>query len=327
MSGLIERQVQVVLASQIGRTGTPVLSGTYPNQYWLTDNGAMLALRGSSTQLILEAVRAGNQSGSVVYVNGTFNQFASFAAFNTTQRGALTLTLPAGSNKLIQIVGGPYVTSIWDTSWIIQTPTNTKVLAIAGDSITFGTAAVPTNQLGWAYTYANVSSSFDNVINNGISGRSLFDIAETPTKRTTFIADQETRLKGTVSNTLLVALETNDFGLSKCSAVNYGVFLSALFTDVHAAHPDWNLMWFKALHRTGNGGAIISESTPNSFGDVLADYNTSGDAAIAGLGFPIAVISGFAAMTNSGLSADGLHPVGTALGHPTIATYMLGQIG
>lgn len=173
---------------------------------------------------------------------------------------------------------------------------------IYGDSIAVGAnAATPTAQ-GWPVLLrARVP-----VLVEAHGYRALHDDAVDATARQAF-ADHIAALSPAV---IWFAIGTNDYGLNKWTAANFGTAYADLLDKLHTALPSAVIYTQTPLLRT--------TETANASGSTLGDYRTQIETAQSARSAYCTLVDGTDIMTTGDL-ADGLHP--TTAGHALYAAY------
>jgi lysophospholipase L1-like esterase len=231
-----------------------------------------------------------------------------------------TVTLPAGS-KTIQIVNGlqsdipplrgTYVVTIEaDAPLLQQFPAATNRVVFLVDSIGVGGNSDTATRDAYVQKLREVTT--DSLVVYGWGSNHLYGIAGDSTKRSALVAILTALAPTRIVNTL----GTNDYGLSAQSAANFQTSYAALNDAIHAALPSAQIFAVTPLSR-------VSETSPNSFSNTLADYRTAVTAAAAGKSW-VTVVDGTSFMTTAEM-ADGLHP--TTHGHLLWAKGIDGYLG
>lgn len=255
----------------------------------------------------------------VVMVDGAFHQ-----AITAKALGAFTgrVNLPLGT-KTVAIVNGvqskPSATVLGTWPVTIRAnaaltqiaPTATNRILFYGDSITVGgNATTPTGQGYPALVRAAYAP--DSVAVEAYGYRSLKDDAIDATARAAFVA----KIVAYAPERIWLAIGTNDYGLNKWTAANFGTAYAALLDDLHTALPSATIFCQTPLLRT--------TETANGSGSTLGDYRTQIATAVSTRTGYATLVDGTAIMTTASL-ADGVHP--TTAGHGLYATYVRGVLG
>jgi lysophospholipase L1-like esterase len=174
----------------------------------------------------------------------------------------------------------------------LQRPTSDAGLVIYGDSILMGAAATRSTLEGWPVL---LRAALDTTIAvEGWGYRSLWDDANTPELRTVLVQ----RLLALRPAAAVLAIGTNDYGLSRWRAAEYGAAYGALASDLLAARPGLILWCLTPIIRKDEGR--------NKLGDTLTNYRAAQEVAIAQV--PGArTIDGTQILTLADL-AEGTHP-------------------
>lgn len=235
---------------------------------------------------------------------------ADYTALNPKNNGALErlyTSLPAGS-KTIEIVSGlqtkPSSTPLGtflvgvaaNAALTLVAPSSSNRLLVYGDSISVGANSLVPSRDGWVMLLRNLRS---NVMSEGYGFRSLYDDANTGGLRAAFVA----RLASYAPAIIWLAIGTNDYGLNKWSAANFGTAYAALLDDLHTALPSATIYAQTPLTRT--------VETANTFSDTLGNYRTQITTAQSTRSSYCNLVDGTA--ISATLDTDGLHP--TTAGH------------
>ena len=110
---------------------------------------------------------------------------------------------------------------------------------------------------------------------------------------------------------LWIAIGTNDYGLSKWSASDFGVAYGNLLDAVNTLCPNCKIYCQSPLVR--------SDETANTFGDITQDYRDAISTVVVTRTDYATYIDGSTILTTSDL-ADGVHP--TTLGHSKYSDYV-----
>lgn len=274
----------------------------------------------------------GNQSQIFLLVDGVFNQAITLTADNTTQSIAIT-TLSAGE-KTVRLVNGYAAQSAADgdinlpqavisvqgvvtTGDIeIKIPVAPENLVLfIGDSITTGASGTYPSITGWVAQLReeeNWEVQWDSYGARGLANNSgVFG----STQANAMAAYVYAQLNGTVSNTVVMCLGTNDFFLSgwRFSKANWKAHVELFVDALHALDTDIRIIWVTPLNRT-------AYDTPNVNGADLEDYTDAVLEVQADSRGWMEVIEGKDLVSLSNLT-DGLHPDQT--GHDEIKTNFL----
>lgn len=234
----------------------------------------------------------------------------------------VSLDLPAGE-KTVEITAGPtsksgstiigmYLQAIGfsgPATQIFPEDDATERVIVLGDSIDVGDGARLTLANGWVLRTRRALPSTTTLAVEGYGFGSLWDFAGDGTKRAATIALLETY--SPAPTRLLVHVMTNDYGLNRQTAADYGAALAAFLDDLNAEFPD--------LVVIVRGALVRAVETANSLGDTLGAYRTAASNACSGRAWAT-YIDGSTALTTSDLR-DGVHP--TDDGHAKLSTWAL----
>ena len=254
-----------------------------------------------------------------IIINGTY-----FTTLTCTQMGAnnFSLVLPARGKKIEIIAGvqtkpaatvlGTFIKSIYFSGGAYTTevsPTNpASRLFIYGDSIAVGDhTEIPTKE-GWAVL---MRSSINTAI-EAFGYRSLFMDCETEELRAAFVS----HIAAFEPLIIWLAIGTNDYGLSKWTAANFGTAYADLLDKLHVALPSTTIYAQTPTTRT--------TETANALGSTLPDYRTQIATAQSTRSEYCTLVDGTEILVAGDL-ADGLHP--TTAGHAKYATYVKSALG
>lgn len=257
-----------------------------------------------------------------LYVDGVFH--STLSAYRNLAY-SVNVSLPAGTKTIEFVSGlqsspGETFASIFGT-WFVgvygnaaltpvsDTPTNRIVFY--GDSITSGSTADPTVSLGYP-ALVRAAYGADSVAVEAFGFRSLYMDAVDSTARSAFVA----KIVSYAPSIIWMAIGTNDYGISKWSAANFGAAYAAVLDDLHTALPSAVIYCQTPLLRTSEGG--------NTFGDTLGNYRTQIATAQSTRSSYATLVDGTAIMTTASL-IDAVHP-GTA-GHELFADAIIAELG
>lgn len=176
-----------------------------------------------------------------VVVNGQFLQKISHGADGTQKA---TVALPVGS-KVVRIVNGPQARANgtpgegWRGTWIksfaadapLRTAPSGECLFVYGDSIATGAWAMDTQQNAWIPKVRKALGI--RVVSKAIGSQTLNDDCATLAAARDF-ADQIAR---TAPTKIWLAIGTNDFGLSRWSAADFGSAYGNLLDAIRELMP------------------------------------------------------------------------------------------
>lgn len=179
-----------------------------------------------------------------------------------------------------------------------------RILAV-GDSITVGANAFYPESAGWTMLLRNTYGR--NIMVEGYGGRALWNDCVDAAARTAFAA----KLSAMSPSIVWIALGTNDYGLNRWGASNFGIAYADLLDKFHAILPSVTVYCQSPLQR--------GTETANAFGSTLGDYRTQiSTAASARSSYCIYVEGGAQAIVSTAnLDADLVHP--TTAGHAQYA--------
>lgn len=254
-----------------------------------------------------------------IVINGIY-----YTTLTCTQTGAnnFSLALPARGKKVEIIAGvqtkpvsailGTFIKSIYFSGGAYTTevaPTNPAMrLFVYGDSIAVGDHSdIPTKE-NWTV----LMRSFINVAIEAFGYRSLFMDCETEELRTAFVA----HIAAFVPSIIWLAIGTNDYGLSKWTASNFGTAYADLLDKLHVALPSAVIYAQTPLSR--------ATETANALGSTLPDYRTQITTAQSTRSDYCTLVDGTEILTTGDLS-DGLHP--TTAGHAKYAAAVKTVLG
>ena len=181
----------------------------------------------------------------------------------------------AGTTRTIEIIDGTqstgggstslgnYLTSITypDTAtFSILAPVNSNSVLFYGDSISAGGNSI--NPEYEAYVPLLRSTYGFNTILEGWGYRALYDDASNGTKINNFV----NHVASTSPSVVWLAIGTNDYGLTKWNASNFGTALASVIDGLHTALPSARIICQTPLTRTNESA--------NGLGSTLGDYRT-----------------------------------------------------
>ena len=309
---------------------TPDPSNAFNNL--LSTQGADGAYRlspGARVRFVTDA-----ESVQLDIVSDIYGTYPSFAKIGVLVDGAVhatitanqaamkryTQSLPAGAGKVVEFVVGlqakPSSTILGTFIKMITFPQNTNTsissgpggakLLIYGDSIAVGADATNPATEGWGYLISEDWAG--QTIQEAYGSRSLNDDASDSTARAAFVA----KVAAASPSAVWLAIGTNDYGLNKWTAANFGTAYAALLDDLHTALPSATIYCQTPLTRF----SPASEAA-NGSGSTLGNYRTQIATAQAARSSYCTLVAGPNVITDSALmNTDGIHPLAT--GHATI---------
>jgi len=251
-----------------------------------------------------------------VKINGVYQDPLQFSG-NGTESFTLNLG-DFGTNRTVEIISGiqsqpglsvigTYSNSVTyptGSTLTVQPPTVGDRILVYGDSISVGANATDPEELGWAPllrdTYTN------RVMAEAWGYRSLYDDTNTAELRSAFVS----RVAGYTPATIWLAIGTNDYGLNRWSAANFGTAYAATVDDLHTALPSARIVCQTPIDRT--------TEVANDFGNTTPEYRTQ-ITNVCGARSWATVIDGTQIMETTDL-VDGVHPNTAA--HATYATFV-----
>jgi lysophospholipase L1-like esterase len=201
----------------------------------------------------------------------------------------------------VYLSGGGTVTQVTPT-----TPAN-RLLAY-GDSIAVGgNCTYPITQGVWGLVRVSVP-----VIVEAWGYRSLYDDGVDATARQTFVDHLALSSPGVV----WIAIGTNDYGIPRQTAANFGTAYADLLDKLHTALPSATIYAQTPLVRSSEGA--------NALGDTLGAYRTQIATAQSTRSAYCNLVDG-SAILEVGDLADGVHP--TTVGHAKYAAAVKTVLG
>jgi lysophospholipase L1-like esterase len=263
-----------------------------------------------------------------IYVNGRF--VAAPTAKLASSRTTIDVALGAGTNKVVDIVEGvqaaPAGAPLGTFLRSIRTSPGGRAfppvsapgrrLVVYGDSIAVGGLAdVPVEQ-SWPML-ARVTYP-GGVSVEAWGYRSLLD------DPTATLAAQLVALARDVvtsgAKSIWLAIGTNDYGLGRQSAADFGARYGALIDAIHALDPSIQIYCQTPILRV----APASESA-NRFGSTLTDYRTQIATVVSTRAAFSTLVDGTAILAAGASYADGVHP--STAGHATYAAFVRATLG
>jgi lysophospholipase L1-like esterase len=271
-------------AGSITVTGSSSIYASYPTY-------AHLGLR----------VNGSDQSPLAFTTNGSQNFSVSLGSPGTTK----TVELISGLESKPTVVLGSFINSITypgTSTFAVATPTaQTSRVLFYGDSITAGGNATNSETTSFVPLLRNTYSH--SVMLEAWGYRSLHEDTNTTPLRTALV----NRIASSSPAIFWIPIGSNDYGLNKWSAANFGTAYSALLDDLHTALPSMRIVCQTPFAR--------SSEAANSFGNTLGNYRTQVTTACSNRSYAIIVDDSTLAGTSD--MDDGVHP--TTAGHTKIA--------
>jgi len=268
-------------------------------------------------------------AGVGVYVGGAYDDQALANKVNAST--AKDLAFAAGSKTLDFVDGlqtnppgtvlGTYTTRVRipksaSYSVVLASPPADR-LVVYGDSIASGGTATIGVRDAWPLLVRGDYSG--GVLVESWGYRSLYDDANTAGLRAAFVAQLVALCDGTSSNTLWLAIGTNDYGLSKWTAAAFGVAYAALLDDLHTALPALTIYCQTPLTR--------GTETANGSGSTLPEYRAEIATAVSTRGAYCTLVDGTTLTTYPGTDydADTIHL--TTAGHASYKAAVKAVLG
>lgn len=244
-------------------------------------------------------------------------------AFTANGADTFTLTLgAAGTTREVELVSGlesdvsgvkgTYIDSVTyaddGSTFNVYAPVTSNRVLVYGDSISVGDYSSDPGFESYAAILRNTYGVRTMVEGWGV--RSLHtDAVDAPT-RAAFVS----RVAGYNAQVMWIAIGTNDYGLSRWTAANFGTAYANTLDDIHTAAPSMRLVCQTPLVRTSE--------VANGFGDILQDYRDQINT-VCGARPWTRLVDGTEIMTTASLQ-DGIHP--TEAGHILYAAYIAGRV-
>lgn len=264
-----------------------------------------------------------------LYVNGVFQNESAATHLSSTLNETLEIQLPSGTSKLIDLVDGPQ--SVYSNNRVgtmIQavriplllsdgiTSTNTTsikpsvsedVIVGLGDSINVGFNSSPITQYSTWSQLRKANAATTSVICCSQGSESLNNVAGTPELMTATINRIILQCTGSKSNTIWLALGTNDYGFnyltSSAFGILYGQFLDALYTAAVAG----SIPGFRVVCQTPIQRISPSNETDHGAG-TLSAFRTAISNCCASRSWTILVDGASGAIIpDTSINTDGLH--------------------
>ena len=259
-----------------------------------------------------------------LFVDGAWQ--APGLAFQANETRTFTKLLPSGT-KTIEIVAGltsrpvatvlgTFINSIelinfFDEapSYALTAPSTTDRIVVYGDSISVGSSSADAQKDAWT-TQLRITHG-RNVLVEGYGYRALNDDCADASARTAFA----NRIASYSPSLIWLAIGTNDFGLGRWSAADFGTAYADILDKLHVALPSVTIYCQSPLQRISP-----DSENANGFGDTLGDYRTEISNAATARNSYCTYVEGAAGaiVSDANLSADGLHP--STAGHAEYAT-------
>lgn len=280
-----------------------VTVGGSGNDYYIRRNSmATFKFTTSDTTIVLDGVCTGGTAEVLIWVNGVYNQVVAFTANNLRQ--FISVTLPAGS-KTVEVWNsaqnglaqdGVFLRAVHGLVTLVPYSAPTKRVIIFGDSITQG-YVTPINELyGWT---SLVRQDYPGrVTSDGSGGVSMATEVFFAGSADLVAARLASEMDGTVSNTIVLAIGTNDYGLNEQSPTAFGIQYAGVIDGIHSRNPGALVYAVTMIVRVDEGA--------NALGFTLAQYRSAISGLTSGRGW-LSVLDGTTFLTLADL-ADGLHP-------------------
>jgi len=190
------------------------------------------------------------------------------------------------------------------TATLSSTAEPVNRLIVYGDSITVGGDCVNLMANAWTLLVRTAYTAGQLAV-EAWGYRSLYDDAVDATARAGFVSKLGSVYPG--ADIIWLAIGTNDYGLNKWSAANFGYAYAALLDALHVRFPTATIYTQTPIQRT--------VETANTFGDTLPNYRTQITTAQAARAAWCTLVVGTGATWPQapGDLDDGVHP--TDAGH------------
>lgn len=273
-----------------------------------TTSGTRLAIQQVST---IQGIYGGTYAASSVWIGGAYLGVAT--AINANVQELHDVTLTAGVGKAVDVVEGlqsyyggdvlgTFVSGIRIPSdGVVVAPSYPSKRVVAmGNSILNGfTVTSPQSQ----NPIAVLRGTFSGQVTLLGWGSAYLYTFSNPGAVAGWAASIAQMLDGTSSNTLLIELQTNDYGLSVQSASAYATNTAALIDAVKAAVPDLQVEVLGAIERR----APASEAA-NGLGDTLDAYRSAASSLTSGRSW-VHYTNLKTTVSPANYNADGIHPL------------------
>ena len=308
-----------LVPSEFSETGTVIDRGDYME----TSPFSMLNVQTSATVVEVD-LHTGLFGPYPMYAHITVLVDGAYhSKLNATADGLNTATayLPAGDKAVSFVSGlqskpgatvlGTNVVSLRGNADMAQvSPAPADRILFYGDSITVGgnsdTPAVE------GYSTLVRAAHAGSVAVEGYGYRALHNDCVDATARAAFVA----KIVAYAPERIWLAIGTNDYGLNKWTAANFGTAYAALLDDLHTALPSATIFCQTPLLRT--------TETANGSGSTMGDYRTQISTAVSTRTAYATLVDGTTIMTTASL-VDGVHP--TTAGHVLYANAVKTMLG
>jgi lysophospholipase L1-like esterase len=273
----------------------------------------------SATSIVLDGLVTGASTGkAAIYVNGVYDSVATFVV--DTHRKFVTCPLPAGTNKLVEVYAsasnggnGLYLRAVHGAVTILNAVQPASRIVVYGDSISQGYNGTINERDG--YIPLMRQDYPGRITSDGSGARSLKDDVTASGSAAAVATRLVAALNGTTTNTVLLTIGTNDYGLDKQTSAAFGVQYGALVDAIHAAAPSAIVYAVTPIVRTSE--------VANGLGETLTQYRTAISALSSGRTW-LHIVDGTTILTTGDLS-DGLHP--TDAGHVKMKAFFKTMLG
>lgn len=290
--------------------------------YYLTDVFASVDIETAATEIRVTTYNTiyGSYPGLTrvgVYVDGAFLQ-----EINPGESGenSNTIYLSAGT-KTVSFINGPqsrpninndplgtFIVSLEADAAMTQVGADVSPsVLVYGDSIAVGDGATTVMENAWI-----MQVRAGMTVGAAAWGwRTLYEDASTTEKRAVFVQS----IEDWGASTIWLAIGTNDYGLNKWTAAEFGAAYAQLIDDIHTALPSVEIYCQSPLVR--------SSEAANGKGSTLGDYRSQISTACSTRAWAN-YIDGESILLVADL-ADGVHP--SSAGHTKYADYVSGVLG
>ena len=289
-----------------------------------TTSGTRVTLHQTST---IQGLYGGHYASVSVWSNSSYQSLSTAANANVSE--VHDVTLPAGSNKIIDLIEGSqtyYSGSVLGTFISgIRIPTDGVITAPTAPA---NRAVVMIDSIGSGFINTNsqtdnpiavLRSMFDGQVTAlGWGSASTYDFSNSGVVAT-WAASIASMLDGASTNRLVFQMMTNDYGLSLQSTANYATNTAALIDAVKALVPNLQVIFLTAISRISPAA-----ETANGLGSTLDDYRTAASGLTSGRSW-VRVVTGKYCVSNANHDADGIHV--TTDGAASIGYYMAAACG